>query len=50
MKETEKWLKQLDECWKREPAQKHPWWLFWLTPAQRIEILREVMLPQTPRR
>lgn len=45
MKNIELYLQIMKKRWQREPKIKHSFLVFYLTPEQRCERLREIMAP-----
>ncbi|MCU5772850.1 hypothetical protein N5923_06565 [Erwiniaceae bacterium BAC15a-03b] len=45
MQSTSRFLAQLQQQWRREPRPETGSGRFWLTPEQRIAIVRELLYP-----
>jgi len=45
MKKSEDYLKEMKELWKDEPQTSRCLQLWYLTPAQRLAVLRELLCP-----
>lgn len=48
MIKNENYLNEMKELWKNEPQQSRRWQFWYLTPTQRLTILRELLYPLTP--
>ncbi|AGB78339.1 hypothetical protein D782_2362 [Enterobacteriaceae bacterium strain FGI 57] len=45
MKNVESYLQVMNKLWQREPKVKNSFLVFYLTPEQRYERLKEIMAP-----
>ncbi|HEX4502437.1 MAG TPA: hypothetical protein VH187_14960 [Scandinavium sp.] len=45
MNSVHTWLRNLKATWLKEPADTHHLGAFYLTPAQRYALLKELMMP-----
>jgi hypothetical protein len=47
MNSVHTWLRDLKVTWQKEPADTHNLGVFYLTPAQRYALLKELMMPHS---
>ena len=45
MKKSEDYLNEMKQLWKNEPQKSYRWQFWYLTPAQRHAVLRELLCP-----
>lgn len=45
MKKSEDYLNEMKQLWKDEPQKPGHWQLWYLTPVQRLAVLRELLCP-----
>lgn len=45
MKKSEDYLNEMKQLWKDEPHKARRWQFWYLTPAQRLAVLRELLYP-----
>lgn len=48
MKKSEEYLNEMRELWKNEPQKSYRWQFWYLTPARRLAVLRELLYPLSP--
>lgn len=45
MKKSEDYLNEIKQLWKNEPQKPYSWQFWYLTPSQRLAVLRELLHP-----